>query len=59
VAVAEVIVAIVAALVLPRLERDYGWSIGLTYDASRAQATLGAIPAENACMRVIQILAEV
>ena len=43
VAVAEVIVAIVAALVLPRLERDQGWTIGLSYDASTAQATLGAI----------------
>jgi uncharacterized membrane protein len=43
VAVAEVIVAIAAAVILPRLEKDYGWSIGFSYEASTAQATLGAI----------------
>src|SRR6201999_1641955 len=43
VAVAEGLVAIVAALVLPPLARGQGSTIGLSYDASTAQATLGAI----------------
>ena len=43
VAVILVVVAIAAAVILPRLEREQGWAIGFTYDASTAQATLGAI----------------
>src|ERR1700744_5613466 len=43
VAVAEVIAAIAAAVILPRLEKDYGWRLGLSYEAATAQATPGAI----------------
>lgn len=42
-AVAEVVIAGVVAVVLPRLSEHYHWYIGFSYDASTAQATLGAI----------------
>jgi uncharacterized membrane protein len=45
VAAAEVVVATVVALVLPRMESWYGWHDGVSYDASTAQAVLGAIAA--------------
>jgi len=41
--VVEVLAAIAAGLILPRLERHYGWHDGISYDAGAAQATLGAI----------------
>jgi uncharacterized membrane protein len=41
--VAEVVVAIIAAFVLPRLEHHYHWSTGISYDPGTAQATLSAI----------------
>ena len=43
IAVVEVLAAIAAGLILPRLERHYGWHDGISYDAGAAQATLGAI----------------
>ena len=45
VAAAEVVVAIAAGLILPRLETHYHWSDGVSYDVGTAQATLGAIAA--------------
>jgi len=41
--VAEVIIAIAAGLILPRLEFHYKWSPLISYDVGTAQATLGAI----------------
>jgi uncharacterized membrane protein len=43
--VAEVIVAIAAGLILPRVETHYHWNDGISYDVGTAQATLGAIAA--------------
>ena len=43
VAVAEVVAAILIALILPGIETDHHWHDGLSYDASTAQATLAAI----------------
>jgi uncharacterized membrane protein len=43
IAVAEVAVAIAAGLVLPRLERHFGWHDGLSYDVGAAESMLGAI----------------
>lgn len=43
VAVAEVVLAILVALILPGAETDHHWHDGLSYDASTAQATLAAI----------------
>ena len=40
---AEVAVAIAAGLILPRLERHFGWSDGIAYDVGAAESTLGAI----------------
>ena len=42
-AIAEVTVAIVVALLLPDLESHFHWTDGLDYDASTAQTTLAAI----------------
>jgi uncharacterized membrane protein len=43
IAVAEVAIAIAAGLVLPRLERHFGWHDGISYDVGAAESTLGAI----------------
>jgi len=36
-------VAIAAGLILPRLERHFGWRDGISYDVGAAESTLGAI----------------
>jgi uncharacterized membrane protein len=43
IAVAEVALAIAAGLILPRLERHFGWHDGISYDVGAAESTLGAI----------------
>jgi uncharacterized membrane protein len=43
IAVAEVAVAIAAGLILPRVERHFGWHDGISYDVGAAESTLGAI----------------
>ncbi|MGD0705115.1 MAG: DUF2254 family protein [Trebonia sp.] len=43
IAVAEVAIAIAAGLILPRLERHFGWHDGISYDVGAAESTLGAI----------------
>jgi uncharacterized membrane protein len=43
IAVAEVALAIAAGLILPRLERHFGWNDGISYDFGAAESTLGAI----------------
>ena len=40
---AEVGLAIAAGLILPRLERHFGWHDGISYDVGAAESTLGAI----------------
>ena len=40
---AEVGLAIAAGLMLPRLERHFGWQDGISYDVGAAESTLGAI----------------
>lgn len=42
-ATAVVFLAVVAGIVLPRLEVDHHWRIGVSYDASAAQAALAAV----------------
>jgi uncharacterized membrane protein len=41
--VGEVAAAIAAGLILPRLERQFGWHDGLSYDPGAAESMLGAI----------------
>lgn len=43
IAVGEVAIAIAAGLILPRLERHFGWHDGISYDVGAAESTLGAI----------------
>jgi uncharacterized membrane protein len=43
IAVAEVAIAIAAGLILPRVERHFGWHDGISYDVGAAESTLGAI----------------